>query len=131
MRKEITDKMLLNDLKKLSKYLGRTPGVNDIIYMGSFSHSTYFSRFGSLKKAQKLAGLKPNNRGCQRIYTKEIMLKRLREIKKYYSVNPSYSEIIGITGIDKSSFDNAFGTMKKALLQAGLKINKQPKQFKK
>jgi len=60
---KINDQMLLKHLKDLSTRLGRTPGINDIMQASSFSHSTYYSHFGSLVNAQKLAGLKPNKQG--------------------------------------------------------------------
>ncbi|MBW8049536.1 MAG: hypothetical protein FVQ77_04205 [Cytophagales bacterium] len=67
----IDDEALLQYLKDLSNRLGRTPGAKDINRGQKFSHLSYYNHFGSITKAQKLAGLKPNKRG----YTSNIFKK--------------------------------------------------------
>ena len=78
---KINDKVLLNHLKDLSTHLGRTPGINDIMQASSFSHSTYYSHFGSLVNAQKLAGLKPNKQGPNK-HTHKFLHTYKKESKK-------------------------------------------------
>jgi Mor family transcriptional regulator len=62
-QKHFTHKELLNDLKTVAKRLKRTPSAEDIRSHGSYKWYLYRNYFGSLIKAQQLAGLKPNKLG--------------------------------------------------------------------
>ncbi len=56
---------LILHLKKLAEQLGRTPTKMEIDAAEQFTSNQYYSYFGSLRKAQQLAGLKPNPVGHQ------------------------------------------------------------------
>jgi ribosomal protein S27AE len=58
-----TDEALLQLLVDLHKELGYTPGVVDLLNHSPPGHSIYYQRFGSLRRAQELAGLTPNAHG--------------------------------------------------------------------
>jgi hypothetical protein len=64
-RRKYTDAELLEHLRGLAVRLKRTPGMKDLVAAGGPAHTSYYERFGSLKKAQELAGLKPNERGVR------------------------------------------------------------------
>lgn len=61
-----SDEELLEHLRTLSRKLGRTPTANHLIAHSPPSHVTYYERFGSLRAAQKAAGLEPNTLGGPR-----------------------------------------------------------------
>lgn len=54
---------LIDYLKRLATKLGRTPTTQDILDHDGPTHTTFYRYFGSLQKAQELAGLIPNERG--------------------------------------------------------------------
>ncbi len=51
---------LIEKLKTLSIQLKKTPSANDLNKIPAYESSLYQHYFGTLRKAQKLAGLKPN-----------------------------------------------------------------------
>jgi len=58
----LSSEELLSQLRKLALMLGHTPRMTD--FGAPYpSHHAYYTRFGSLMSAQKLAGLTPNPRG--------------------------------------------------------------------
>ena len=58
-----SDWELLDHLRQVASRLDRTPGVLDVILAKGPSHVLYYTRFGSLTKAQEMAGLTPNKAG--------------------------------------------------------------------
>lgn len=58
-----TDDYLLDHLRNLASQLGRTPSQHDINDHDGPAHPTYCKRFGSIREAQRRAGLRPNRRG--------------------------------------------------------------------
>ncbi len=62
--RKYSDFELLRRLRALAAELGHTPGINHINAAEAFPrHTVYVMRFGSLSKAQRLAGLIPNRTG--------------------------------------------------------------------
>lgn len=61
-RKDRAKLRLLHQLAALARELGRTPGMKDLRDAGIWGHK-YFYHFGSLREAQRLAGLEPNQVG--------------------------------------------------------------------
>lgn len=62
----LTDEDLLETLRDLAGKLGRTPTTEDLSEFTPHSHHVYYARFGSFRKAQRRAGLKPNKIGGNR-----------------------------------------------------------------
>jgi len=62
-KREQKRKDMLIFLKELAKKLGYTPGMKDIDKTNKYWGSSYSDAFGSLRKAQKMAGLKPVSPG--------------------------------------------------------------------
>jgi hypothetical protein len=59
-----TDEQYLDELRRLSDKIGYTAGVTDIIREGRMSHVSFYRRFGSLRKAQELAGYESHRTGA-------------------------------------------------------------------
>lgn len=66
LRDQLSDEALLDALRDLAGTLGRTPTKEDVCEHTPHSHTVYYDRFGSFRKAQRLAGLKPNKLGGSR-----------------------------------------------------------------
>lgn len=64
--RRFTKEELLNDLKRVADKLGKTPTNLELYAHGNYAHVTYYHYFGSMRKAQKEAGLLPNKRGGDR-----------------------------------------------------------------
>lgn len=62
----LSDEDLLDTLRDLAAKLGRTPTIYDVNELTPHSHPIYYRRFGSFRKAQRRAGLKPNKLGGNR-----------------------------------------------------------------
>lgn len=58
-----TKAQLIDNMKHLAAKIGRTPNIFDINATGRMCHTVYVQRFGSVRAAQKAAGLRPNPRG--------------------------------------------------------------------
>jgi len=57
-----TDDFLLQEMRRLALTLDRTPAMNDFGAPWP-GHTNYYRHFGSLRRAQELAGLTPNTQG--------------------------------------------------------------------
>ena len=62
-QKKLTRKSLLDDLKKLSRKINRTPTKGDLAENGLSCSVSYSKFFGGLRNAQRLAGLPINKNG--------------------------------------------------------------------
>ncbi len=67
----ITKQDLIDQLRKVYNIVGHTPSCNELKNYQSYSIGSYFREFGSLKKAQRAAGLKPNKVGNYRLRNKK------------------------------------------------------------
>jgi len=61
MKAKYSQDDLLSHLRALAKQLGRTPTHRDIAMAGKMNNADYINHFGSLRRAQKAAGLVPCN----------------------------------------------------------------------
>lgn len=57
-----TEEELLNHLRELAARLGHTPSQVEIKKDGKYKINVYLTGFGTLRRAQKLAGLPPNDK---------------------------------------------------------------------
>jgi hypothetical protein len=55
--KRISDDQLLDDVKRLAVFLGKTPVTSDVIKHGKYSISPYLKRFGNIDEACKATGM--------------------------------------------------------------------------
>ncbi len=118
-------KELLSDMKKLAIKLDHTPSSADLGAAGIASTPTYIKYFGSLSKAQQLAGLEPNERGSGPKRNKEELLYDLKKLARKLGHTPSAAEI-QVSGIACwLTYHYRFGSMRKAQQLAGLKPNER------
>lgn len=115
----VTDEVLLNELRKVANTVGRIDiSCKDIIEHTSINRGTFSRRFGSLEKAVKLAGLETRNPGAARaIHSEEDLFSNLYETWMHYGRQPHYSEMNNVPSKIKSkNYINRFGTWRKALI---------------
>lgn len=90
--KQLADKDLLDELRRISMQLGRKDlVVSDIDAHSNVGKNIFRSRFGTWKNALEKAGL--SVRPQSRRYTDEECFENLYEIWKHYGRQPSFSEI--------------------------------------
>ncbi|MBK5283776.1 MAG: hypothetical protein JJE25_00085 [Bacteroidia bacterium] len=121
---------LLNHLRELAKKVGRTPGMFLIRKDGTLTSNTYVNFFGSIRKAQKAAGLTPNktynssgnsHRGVKpERFSDDYMLDYLRALAKELGRKPKSYEINSRKKINVASYYKHFGSLTNAIKKAGL-----------
>lgn len=117
-RNEYTNKELIDILQKLAKKLGHTPRRVDI-NEDCPNLDTYERHFGSYEKAIKKAGLKPIPSHLR--ITEEELIKKLKDLARVLKHTPSMREMAKTKNYpDPSTYQDRFGSWKKALKKAGL-----------
>jgi SOS-response transcriptional repressor LexA len=108
-------------LKDLADRLGHAPSQKEInSQKGTPSASTYCNRFGGLKNASSKAGLDPNRKHREH-YSNEELLEMLKDLADRLGHDPSQKEINSQNGMPSAStYHKRFGSLKNALLKAGL-----------
>ena len=94
-------KQILSHIKDLAAKLGRTPSTNEIDKAGKFNASELAVYFGSIRKAHRLAGLKPNSVGNSHerslrhgeFITKERCIEELTKLSKRLKRKPSWKDV--------------------------------------
>lgn len=117
-----TDEQLLNKLSELAKQLGRTPTWRDLHIHKLPSSTTYHARFGSLRHAQEMVGLKPNKnmRGKENKYSDEYLLNQLKELAKKLGRTPTVRDLHIHKLPNASTYYNHFGSFSKSKKLIGL-----------
>ena len=122
----ISDAQLIDEIKKLANLLGRTPSRNDMIKYGTDITKRlylYSRRFGGLREAQKLAGLKENIGGSDCAYSKEELLGEIVKLSKKLKRTPTQDEISKLGKYPIGAYKRHFGTYNKALGQINIERN--------
>ena len=119
--KKYTQEQLIQNLKHLSREIGRTPRVEDFQkQVGYPSFKTYFQRFGSWNNALKLAGLRINVR---KDYTKEELIGMLRNKANEVGRSPMIKDLESDKNMpDRDTYERHFGSFNKSLEAAGLEV---------
>ncbi len=120
-RRLYTEVELLSHLKKLASKLGYTPSCNEINKKGKFTHNMYVTCFGSMQKAQELAGLSPNKkynslenaRRHPKYITKEHCLEDLKRLHIELGGPPSLVQLKKHGKYTFSKYYNRLGGIKK------------------
>jgi hypothetical protein len=110
--KTITDKQLIDALKKLATKLNRTPSSSDMKKYGCFLTKRvhlYRKRFGKLKNAQTKAELDANKSGSDMKYSKQELLDELLRVYKDIGHVPSQTEISKHGKYPIGAYKRAFG----------------------
>lgn len=89
--KKLDDDDLLEDIRRLSDELGRTPRVDDIQKHGNYSRNVYYDRFGSWNDAVEAAGFEPNEHPDK--IPREDLLDDIRRIGDELDKKPSRADM--------------------------------------
>lgn len=130
LQKRHSDEEILEQLAFVAKEIGRTPTSFDISMASGFgyivSSRTIYLRFGSLRNAQKLAGLTPNNppaRVYKKKYSDEQLIDQLKKFGKYLGRTPTLEDIdyndFQCELASSATFAGRFGSFSKAIELAG------------
>lgn len=114
---------LLKDLSALAEEIGSVPGVVDVVEGSKrgvcATSGTYISRFGSMERARRHAGLTPSMP-----LSPEMLIRDLRLARKILGRTPAKNDLSGpplFPGQPSlTEYIDAFGTFPRALVQAGL-----------
>lgn len=116
LEKDISEEILLDDLKSLEKELNRTPRYEDVREKGKFSTVTYQNRFGSWNQALKEAGLGIN----QKSPTKEELIGEIETLQEELGKIPTIYDIKENGKYSYSSYRNEFGLWENAMEEVGI-----------
>ena len=124
INKKYTEKGLIDFLVELSKELGKTPSIKNLMKSKGFpSYVVYYNRFGSWNNALKKAGLIINSE--HKDYSDEELLEFMLQFYKKNGRSPKSDDFI----LNKEGFPSPkpyykrFGSWNNALKKAGLDIN--------
>lgn len=121
-RYKYTKNDLINNLRQLKKKLGRTPVERDLTKPSIYP---YFKQFGTWNRAIKAAGMKVAFIGSTRKYTKQYLIKCIKEQYKKTSKNPTQREFEKLPNYpDPTTYCSYFGSWNKALIASGIKPNR-------
>jgi len=124
----ISNDVLLDELKKLSETLRKTPSKKDMKDFGDNITKRYWlyrERFGSLQNAQKLIGLTINLGGFQLEYSDKELLDEILNIKNKVGHTPTQDEIDKHGKYPIGAYKRHFGTYNKSLHLIGIDPNIQ------
>jgi hypothetical protein len=121
VKKRISDVQLLDELKRLTALLDRTPAYRDIIKYGKYSMASYLRCFGSIVKARKAAGISsPVVLNRQKRYSDEQMLDDLKRLAVLNGRTPTLNDIERHGKYSVDLYYDRFGNLTKAREAAGL-----------
>lgn len=119
---ELTEEVLIDELKRLAGELGETPSAPDMNERGRFSDVTYHKKFGSWNAALKDAGLELNQ-GYS--IGEDRLLDELRRLAEELGKTPSRNEAAKYGTFSYGTYVNYFGSWNESLKKAGLKAIKE------
>jgi len=119
-RKFVSDEELIEHLKKLYAKYEIPPTDKNLRIEKGHTSKVYINRFGSLKKARKIAGImeKPSNKKV----TEKELIEDLKRVFKDFKIIPSIKEIDNNCKYHKWTYINRFGSLQNALNKAGIDI---------
>ena len=124
--KVFTNEELLSHLKDLSKKLGKTPTVNDVLKADKYSLIDFYRNFGSFVNAQKVAGLALNQIKAKK-YTDKELIDHLLDLSKQLGRTPRAYDINKAGKVNNIVFYKNFGSLINAQKAAGLVHNTRGK----
>jgi hypothetical protein len=122
------DDFLVTHLKELTAQLNRAVGKHDIERAGQVPYAVYHKRFGSLLAARKAAGLVKTRKAARFSkngkvrYTDKYLLHYLKKLSKQLGRIPWPADVRKENKINYKTYTNRFGSFKKALEAAGMKV---------
>jgi hypothetical protein len=118
----ITKIQALTELKCVAKHLGHTPTGKEFNEHGSMHRATVEKLFGTWNKALDAAGLK---RTKSHGHTKTQALAELKRVAKQLKHTPTRNEFDKLGSMVGETVGRLFGSWNKALMAAGLQLNKK------
>jgi hypothetical protein len=122
----VTDADLIIDLQRVAKELSKKSLTHDdYLSIGKFGINTFVRRFGSWNKSLERAGL---NIGHLQNISNEDLFKNLEQVWIQLGRQPKYGEIEKpLSRYSLGTYENRFGTWRKALEKFVLFINNEEK----
>ena len=111
---------LIDELKRVSEVVGRSPTEADMLEYGEFAYSTYFRYFESWTKAKTIAGVADESEN--RISDEELITE-LKRIASVIDGSPTRRQVDRMGEYPSSTYKYRFGTWNDALRAADLSIN--------
>jgi len=116
-RRNIPQDELVDELRRLSSKLGRTPTAVDMQSHGRFGYATYPTTFGSWNDAIRAADLSVNVRSG---IPQSELISELRSLADTIGRAPTRREMDQQGQFDSSTYSHRFGTWNDALRAAGI-----------
>ncbi|SNR51745.1 homing endonuclease associated repeat-containing protein [Halorubrum vacuolatum] len=111
---------LINEIRRLSDCLGRTPTAEDMETEGEFGAKTFSTKFGTWNNALRSAGFEPNR---QKNLSKEVLIAELTRLEDKYGRPPTAKEMEGDGLYSVGTFSRSFGSWNEALISAGFEVH--------
>ncbi|ELY68839.1 homing endonuclease associated repeat-containing protein [Natrinema versiforme] len=126
MPEKISEKDLLEELRRLADDLGRAPKSTEMTEDGAYSTTVYATRFGSWEGALNEIGRSTDEyeKSPSFRYTDEELLDQLREVADEIGKPPTAVEFDDHSDSSRTTYQNRFGSWNAALQEAGLDINR-------
>ena len=121
----ISNKILLDELAKLSKKLNKTPTRENMKNGTSITKRLYLydRNFGGLINACKQIGLKPNVGGAGCKYSEEELLEHILELQRKLNKTPTQKDINNEGKYTIGAYKRHFGSYNNALNRLNIKHN--------
>lgn len=116
---KVPRKTLIDDLKRLSEELGRTPTMEALEEHSEHSQIPYKREFGTWNNALETAGLEPNNRYD---ITDDELLSDLRRLADQLGCTPLQTDVWKRGEFGVSTYKSRFGSWNGAIKEAGLEV---------
>lgn len=116
----IRGRALLDELKRVSEIVGRSPTEQDMLDHGNFAYSTYFRYFESWTRAKSIAGV--DDPTDTKISDDELLAELCR-VEESVDGSPTRREVDKLGEYPSSTYKYRFGSWNEALEEAGLPVN--------
>jgi hypothetical protein len=104
---------LITELKRLADGDDQPPSEPDMLENGSFSPSTYISKFGSWNAALEAAGFSPRTQGQQ--ITDDALRSELKTLTEQLGQKPTTTDMSEKGAYSPGTYIRRFGSWKEAL----------------
>jgi len=119
---DVQKEQLINELKRLSNELNKTPSLKDMREYGKFSCSPYKDKFGSWNNALKEVGLDIN---VNYNITRDDLINEVKRLSDKLNRTPKQKDMRNKGKWSMNTYRNQFGSWNNALKEAELEINEE------
>lgn len=113
-----SDAELINELKRVAALLGKIPAQGEIAKHAKYSANLYFTRFGSISKARKAAGI--DAPVVRKQISDEQALNELKRLATGLKRTPTTGDIVKYGKYSTKFYSDRFGSISQARKAAGL-----------